>query len=216
MRKNHFWMLAAILLCGLATVFISCSKDDDGDTKPKTEEEEQGGKENPKAASADVTLTLIIQRSTLNAFEYDFKYVDTNGAAKTLKINEKTEGVALDEYEKYVYNTYSKLSFPIYGEDFVKEMQNPLVLRFTMKDQPTGKQYSYETIIHAKKDFQFKEPFYYCKPSVIVTETPKGGQRTPKESFVIQVQPVSDWERYVSTVDGKSSLYGSGDFTVNE
>jgi hypothetical protein len=84
MKKNHLWMLAAILLYGLATVFISCSKDDDGD-KPKTPEEEQpGGKEDPKAASADVTLTLIIQRSTLNAFEYDFKLVDTNGTAKTL------------------------------------------------------------------------------------------------------------------------------------
>lgn len=33
MKKNHFWMMAAILLCGLATVFTSCSKDDDDSGK---------------------------------------------------------------------------------------------------------------------------------------------------------------------------------------
>ena len=104
----------------------------------------------------------------------------------------------------------------MYGEELVKDMQNPLVLRFTLKDQPTGKKYSYETIMHAKKDFKFTDPFYFCRPSVIVTETPKGGQRTPKESFVIQVNPVTDWESYVSKVDGKSSIYGTGELTVNE
>ena len=216
MKKNNLWMLAAILLCGLATVFISCSKDDDGD-KPKTPEEEQpGGKEEPKAASADVTLTLIIQRSTLNAFEYDFKYVDTKGTTKTWDIDAETEGVALDDFEKAIYNTYVNLSLPMYGEELVKDMQNPLVLRFTLKDQPTGKKYSYETIMHAKKDFKFTDPFYFCRPGVIVTETPKGGQRTQKESFVIQVNPVTDWERFVSLVDGKSCIYGTGELTVNE
>jgi hypothetical protein len=126
--------------------------------------------------------------------------------------------VALDDYEKSVYNTFANSAFPIYGEALVKDMQNPLVLRFTLKDQPTGKKYSYETIMHIKKDFQIKERFYYCRPSVIATETPKGGQRTPKESFVIQVNDitVNSWERYVSLVDGKSSLYGSGELIVNE
>ena len=217
MRKNHFWMFAAILLCGLATVFTSCSKDDDGDTKPK-EEEQPGGKEDTKAASADVTLTLIVQRSTLNAFEFDFKYVDTNGSAKTLKVDEKTEGVALDDFEKSVYNTFANPFFPTYGEALVKDMQNPLVLRFTLKDQPTGKNYSYETIMHIKKDFQIKESFFFCRPSVIASETPKGGKRMLKYSFSIQVNDitVSNWERYVTAIDGRSSIWGSGELTVNE
>ena len=212
-------MLAAILLCGLATVFISCSKDDDGD-KPKTPEEEQpGGKEDPKAASADVTLTLIIQRSTLNIFEYDFKLVDTNGTAKTLKIDEKTEGVALDDFEKAIYNTYVNLSLPMYGQALVNDMLNPLVLRFTLKDQPTGKQYSYETIMHVKKDFKFTDPFYFCRPSSILTETPKGGQRTTKGgSFSIQANyyTASTWESYISKIDGRASICGTGEWTVNE
>ena len=38
MKKNHLWMMAAILLCGLATVFTSCSKDDDDNTQPKKEQ----------------------------------------------------------------------------------------------------------------------------------------------------------------------------------
>jgi hypothetical protein len=219
MKKNNLWMLAAILLCGLATVFISCSKDDDGD-KPKTPEEEQpGGKEDPKAASADVTLTLIIQRSTLNAFEYDFKYVDTKGTTKTWDIDAETEGVALDDFEKAIYNTYVNLSLPMYGEELVKDMQNPLVLRFTLKDQPTGKQYSYETIMHVKKDFKFTDTFFFCRPSVIVTETPKGGQRTTKGgSFSIQVNKITadSWERYVTAIDGKASINGTFELTVNE
>ena len=217
MRKNHFWMFAAILLCGLATVFISCSKDDDGDTKPK-EEEQPGGKEDPKAASADVTLTLIVQRSTLNAFEFDFKYVDTKGTTKTWDIDAETEGVALDDFEKSIYNTYVNLSLPMYGEELVKDMQNPLVLRFTLKDQPTGKQYSYETIMHVKKDFKFTDTFFFCRPSVIASETPKGGKRMLKYSFSIQVNDitVSNWERYVTAIDGRSSIWGSGELTVNE
>ena len=220
MKKNFMWMIAAILFCGtMTTVFTSCGSDDSNTTpKPVTPEEQQ---EEKKAESADVTLTLVVQRSTLNIFKYDFKYVDAKGNTQTFDIDEKTEGVPFDDFEQPLYNLYSKASFPALGEAFAQDMQNPLVLRFTLKNQPTGKNYSYETICHIKEDFQFKENFIYVFPSVLVTETPKGGHRALKygNSFNFQITQVTEsgWERLAGRIEGKRSTLGSDDnMTVNE
>lgn len=213
MKKNLLWMLAAILFCGLTTtVFTSCGDDED-DGQPSTPEEQPGEK---KPESADVILTLVIQRGTLNVFEYDFKYVDAKGNTKTYDIDAQTEGVAFDELEQSRYNTFTSATFAAYPETFRNDMKNPLVLRVTLKDQPTGKKYSYQTICHIKKDFQFQERFIYAFPSVFVTETPKGGKRTVKCDFQFQVVDVTNWERFASAADGKSSTLGWGEYTVNE
>lgn len=64
------------------------------------EEEQDGQQEDKKVESADVTLTLVIQLSTLDVFEYDFKYVDTKGDTKTIKIDAETTGVSFDAFEQ--------------------------------------------------------------------------------------------------------------------
>jgi hypothetical protein len=215
MKKNLLWMLAAILFCGLTTtVFTSCGDDED-DSQPSTPEQPEKP-EDKKAESADVTLTLVIQKSTLNVFEYDFKYVDAKGNTKTYDIDAQTEGVAFDELEQGRYNTYTQATFPAYGEACYNDMKKPLVLRVTLKDQPTGKKYSYETVCHVKEDFKYQEAFIYSFPSVFVTETPKGGKRTVKSDFQFQVVDVTNWERFKAAADGKTSTLGYGEYTVNE
>ena len=77
-----------------------------------------------------------------------------------------------------------------------------------------GLRYAYPLIQYK----QIKESFFFCRPSVIASETPKGGKRMLKYSFSIQVNDitVSNWERYVTAIDGRSSIWGSGELTVNE
>ena len=222
MKKYLLWMLAAILCCGLTTFALTSCGGDDDDPQPKTpeeQEEQQGGKqEEPKAESYDVTLTLVIQRATLNAFEYDFKYVDAKGNTKTYDIDQDTEGVSFDSFELPRYNTYANTYFPAKGDAFYQDMKNPLLLRITLKDQPTGKKYSFETVCHIKESFQYTEAFVYSFPTVLVTETPKGGQRALKygNSFNFQIVDVTNWERFYNATQGKKSTLGTDDLTVGE
>jgi hypothetical protein len=222
MKKNFIQMFAACLrgfailaIGGLTTTaLISCGDDDDdNNSQPKTPQEQQ---EDTKAATADITLTLVIQPATLNVFEYDFKYVDAKGNTKTFDIDNNTTGVSFDEFERNRYNTFTNATFPVYGDDFYKDMQNPLVLRYTLKDQPTGKKYSYETVCHVREDFKYQDVFIYAFPCVFVTETPKGGQRTVKNDFQFQITKVTNWEPFANLANGKRSTLGSDELTVNE
>ena len=69
MKKNLFWMFAAILTCGLATMALSaCSSDDDDKTEAKPE--------------VTMMYYLKVSDDVLKVAEVEVNYVDQTGAKK--------------------------------------------------------------------------------------------------------------------------------------
>jgi hypothetical protein len=96
MRKNHFWMLAAILFCGLATVFTSCSKDDDD--SGKKEEDTPTPTTTKVAERIEGKYYVVASEDMLNLFDVNISY-EGPGFGKQTKKLEKTSWYIRDIVE---------------------------------------------------------------------------------------------------------------------
>ncbi|MBQ2181729.1 MAG: hypothetical protein II400_05720 [Bacteroidaceae bacterium] len=96
MKKNNLWMLAAILFCGLATVFTSCSKDDDDSGK------KEGDTPTPTttkvADRVEVKYYVSVADDMLSLFDIDINY-EGPGYGKQTKKMEKTSWIIGDNLD---------------------------------------------------------------------------------------------------------------------
>ena len=215
MKKNFIRMFAAILFCGaIATVFTACSKDDDDNSKSTPDQP----KEEQKATKGDVTLTFIAQPKSLQYFEYDFKYVDAKGNTKTIDIDQDTKSSgSLDDFEfQYIKEAINALAtMPGYAD-----ISTPFVYRVALKDQPIGGTVTYTTTCHVKEGASISETLQYALPQVISTLKLENDARMLAEStvFNFRTQKVTSeqWEKYVSTMEGKTISQASGEITVGK
>jgi len=211
MKKNLLWMLAAILCCGLTTIALtSCGSDDDP-------EEQNGGQGEKKATKGDVTLTFVAQPKALTYFEYDFKYVDAKGNTKTIDIDQDTQSSgSLDDFEfKAIKDVINVLAAnPEYAD-----LNNPFVYRVVLKDQPVGSTVTYTTTCHVKEGASISETLVYALPSVMPSIKLENSNRELASAFAgFKGQRVSpeQWEQYVSAMEGKVIVQGSGEVVVGE
>ena len=208
MKKNLLWMFAAILFCGaMTTVFTSCSKDDDDKnvTPPAPQEE------NTNPTKFDIELNLIAQPKSLQYFEYDFKYVDANGNAKTVKIDQNTQSASIGSLAHFpIYtNVISALASLVPYAD----LNNPIIYRVTLKDQPVGKTISYITTCHVKENATITETLQYAMPAVLAI---KSTDNSACGAFNILTQKVNpeQWAEYIAKVEGKTILQATNEFEV--
>lgn len=203
MKRNLFWMLASILICG--AIVTSCSKDDDNDDSQPTETE---------AKTYDVTLTFMTYKTISAYIDCEFTYTDHNGkksAPVMITGKENGEGLTVDELKYYKTIYPFKLS-QTYPESLFLEY---VASHYTIKDVPADAQISWETIQHTAQGATAPTAaFSYVRPCVMVTMKANNGlvkNDLNLTEFAVSATKLNEWfENIVKKRDGQKLSSASG------
>lgn len=178
MKKNLFWMLAAILFCGsMATVLTSCGDDDD----------DSNGSSSTVTPSSDntyeVTLSAVLPRCSAPYLSLHVNYTDANGKSDSFVVKEGDQTEALSSEAKTIYVKGTTLIRT--SDDNVRLIDN-IIVRTVTFTVPAGKTFSYTGSIVTRTDYTAPtEDVSVVQPCVICTAKRISGSGTDNSASVV-------------------------------
>ena len=225
MKKNLFWMLAAILFCGITvTMLTSCGddepivptqepsgNDDEGDDPEGEGEEEEII---VKAGVYDISVAYILHRPVLEFFDIELVTTDQNGNQNTYNFtnpHDQSDGFQGNEEKQYSDLAFG--TFRMIDDLFTMEYcKNVLVRRIIFRNVPVDKSVQFVTTFHKKQDLEITPQKYgFIRPCFVFTQTPKDDNKaTVLNDCSVRASLISsNFERWINQMDGKPESNGT-------